>query len=130
MTASGGKANINVTPMIDVLLVLLIIFMVVVNPDSVGLDASVPEEPEEQISSAKSQDIVLMVRNDGTVTVNQEVIPEAGLQARLAQIYRTRGNSPVFVGADRRLEYQPVVDAIDTARGVGFKQIALLPRDR
>jgi biopolymer transport protein ExbD len=129
MTANGSKGSINVTPMIDVLLVLLIIFMVVVNPDSQGLDTAVPQEPNEQSQpSAKPQDIILRVRGDGKVSVNQEVVAMAKLEPRLRQIVATRGNHVIFVGADRDLDFQPVVSVIDIARGVGLDRIALLPR--
>jgi biopolymer transport protein ExbD len=107
----------------------LIIFMVVVNSDSVGLDAKAPQESKQEAPQATpSQDIVLLVRGDGTVTLNREVIAENDLQPRLAQVFKMRGNHAIFVGADRELEFAPVVRAIDIARGVGFKQIALLPR--
>jgi biopolymer transport protein ExbD len=107
----------------------LIIFMAVVIPDTAGLDTSVPQEPEEETPPAtRPQDIVLMVRSDGSVTLNEETVPDGGLQRRLAQIYTEPGRHVVLVGADRDVDFQPVVSVIDIARGVGFQQVALLPR--
>jgi biopolymer transport protein TolR len=125
----GGRhqAQINVTPMIDVLLVLLIIFMVVVNSDAVGLDAHVPETPKGE-AQGNPQDIVLRIHGDATVSLNQEIIPEADLQPRLTQIFKTRGNHVVFIGAEAEIPFQDVVRVIDIARGVGLDRIAMLPR--
>lgn len=128
MSLGGRKqAEINVTPMIDVLLVLLIIFMVVVNSDAVGLDAKVPEPPKGE-AAANLQDIVLLVHGDATVTLNQEVVAEADLEARLKEVFRTRGNHLVFVGAEAEIPFENVVRVIDMARGVGLDRIAMLPR--
>ncbi len=125
----GGrsKADINVTPMIDVLLVLLIIFMVVVNSDAAGLDAKVPEKPTDS-AAVNPQDIVILVHGDATVSLNQEVVQDADLESRLAQIFRTRGNHLIFIGAEPELDFQRVVQVIDVARGVGLDRIAMLPR--
>jgi biopolymer transport protein TolR len=127
----GGRnqAEINVTPMIDVLLVLLIIFMVVVNSDAVGLDAKVPEKPTDA-APANLQDIVILVHGDSTVSLNQEVVPDADLEGRLTQVFRTRGNHLVFIGAEAELDFQRVVNVIDIARGVGLDRIAMLPKDQ
>ncbi len=125
----GGRhqAEINVTPMIDVLLVLLIIFMVVINSDSVGLDAQVPR-PSNGAGEANPQDIVLMVHADRTVSLNQELVTEPALEPRLAQIFRTRGNHVIFVGAEPDLDFEHVMRVLDVARGVGLDRVALLPK--
>jgi biopolymer transport protein ExbD len=125
----GGRnqAQINVTPMIDVLLVLLIIFMVVVNSDAVGMDAQVPRTPDSA-GQANLQDVVLLVHGDGTVSLNQEVVTDADLEQRLAGVFQTRGNHVIFVGAEPELDFQQVVRVIDLARGVGLNHIALLPK--
>jgi len=125
----GGRhqAEINVTPMIDVLLVLLIICMVVVNSDAVGLDAQVPETPNQQ-SLGNPQDIVLLIHGDATVSLNQEIVPESELEPRLAQVFKTRGNHVVFIGAEAEIPFERVVHVIDIARGVGLDRVAMLPR--
>lgn len=114
--------------MIDILLVLLIIFMVVVEADSMGLEAQV-SQPPKQASAADEQSVVLFVRAGG-VTLNQDPIQDdAELQERLAALFKTRGNRPIFVGGDPDLDFQPVIHVIDVARGVGLDRVALLPRD-
>jgi biopolymer transport protein ExbD len=120
-------AEINVTPMIDVLLVLLIIFMVVVSSDAVGLDAQVPEQPKDA-APANSQDIVLLVHADATVSLNQEVVRETDLEARLSQVFRTRGDHVICIGAEPDLNFDRVIRVMDIARGAGLDRIALLPR--
>jgi biopolymer transport protein TolR len=127
----GGrnKAEINITPMIDVLLVLIIIFMVVVNSHAVGLDAKVPETPKDAVPE-NLQDIVILVHGDATVSLNQEVVQDADLESRLQQIFRTRGNHLLFIGAEADLDFERVVQVIDIARGVGLDRIAMLPRDK
>ena len=128
----GGpaKADINVTPLIDVLLVLLIIFMVVNQSDAVGLDAKVPQPPKDnQVEAVNLQDIVVIVRGDETVDLNQERIRFADLETRFQQIFRNRGNHPIFLGAVAGLDFEPVIRVMDLARGAGLDQVALLPRN-
>lgn len=127
MSLGGRKqGEINVTPMIDVLLVLLIIFMVVVNSDAVGLDAKVPETPKGD-AQGNPQDIVLLVHGDATVSLNQEIVPEADLAPHLTQAFKTRGNHVIFIGAEKEIPFEAVVRVIDIARGVGLDRVAMLP---
>ena len=121
------KADINVTPMIDVLLVLLIIFMVVVRLDTVGLDALVPQAPNETSQRAESQDVVITVNADGSVEVNQEHISADNLDARLRLLLQSRGNRVLFFRAAENLDFEPVARVIDLARGVGLTKVALMP---
>ncbi|MEO8098769.1 MAG: biopolymer transporter ExbD [Acidobacteriota bacterium] len=126
--STSNQPTINVTPLIDVLLVLLIIFMVVVNTDSVGLDAKVPQPPKDNaVAPVNLQDIIVIVRGDQTVELNQQPIAFADLEARFKDIFRTRGNHVVFVGAAGDLDFEPVMQVMDLARGAGLDQIALLP---
>lgn len=124
----GGRqqATINVTPMIDVLLVLLIIFMVAVNSDAVGLESKVPEDSKQE-SQGNPQDIVLLVHGDATVSLNTEVVPDENLESRLAQVFKTRGNHVIFLGAEAEIDFERVIQVMDIARGVGLDRIAMLP---
>ena len=119
------KAVINVTPMIDILLVLLIIFMMI-GTHSTGFDAQVPQPAPEE-SSGLGQ-VVITVRGDGMVEINRGPLPVARLEARLKEIYRVRGDRVIFVGAARNLEFEPVIRVIDIARGVGLQHVALMPQ--
>ncbi len=124
----GGRqqATINVTPMIDVLLVLLIIFMVAVNSDAVGLESKVPEDSKQE-SQGNPQDIVLLVHGDAAVSLNTEVVPDENLESRLAQVFKTRGNHVIFLGAEAEIDFERVIQVMDIARGVGLDRIAMLP---
>ena len=129
--STGGRhqATINVTPMIDVLLVLLIIFMVVVNTESLGFDAQVPQ-PSTNSAPVDLQDIILTVHEDRTVSFNQELVQDADLEQRFTQIFRTRGNHVIFIGAHPDLDFEHVLHVLDIARGVGLDRVALLPKNQ
>lgn len=129
-TSGDKKADINVTPMIDVLLVLLIIFMVVVQHDAEGLEAKVPKKPEDKAApSPPSQDVVITVRRDGGIDINLDPIAAPEVESRLRALYAMRGDRVIFVRALEELEFATVAHVIDTARGVGLTQIALMRGD-
>lgn len=123
----GQRAEINVTPMIDVLLVLIIIFMVIAPLVPRGLRALVPPRadappPPEVVS----RDIVISVAKDGAIEINQQRVEPAALPERLAGLYRRHINDHVFVRGDRGLDYQVVAQVIDVARGAGWERIGLM----
>lgn len=119
------KAEMNVTPMIDVLLVLLVIFMVVSPLRPTGLPALVPQPPAPGPEPPQS-DLVLSVHSDGSVSVNQEAVTLANLPARLAEVFKFRGDHVVFVRGEKGLEYRQVAQVLDLARGAGMTRVALM----
>jgi len=122
----GSKAQINVTPMIDVLLVLIIIFMVIAPTKSRGLNAVVPQQSTHDEPAAPPDVIVVTVCGGGTVRLNQEPLAVANLHDRLAALFRSHPGHVLFVRGDKGLEFGEVAEVIDIARGAGLDRIALM----
>jgi biopolymer transport protein ExbD len=118
------RADPNVTPMIDVLMVLLIIFMVIVPIGRRAVDVVLPAPAGDAGGAA----IVLEVGPDGRLAVNQQPVAEAELGARLRAIYAGRPDRTIVVRGDGAARYQDVVAAIDSARGAGVRVVGLDPR--
>lgn len=130
MAMTGGqKANINMTPMIDVLLVLIIIFMVIVPDKSRGLEALVPQpSPTVTADPEPSHPIVITVLADGRTMLNQETLEIDALRTRLERLYRTGASQAVFVRAEAGLEFGAVATVIDIAHLAGVTRVALMPK--
>jgi biopolymer transport protein ExbD len=133
MTMSNGKSGgmtseINVTPMIDVLLVLLIIFMVIVPALPKGEAALVPKASSG--GPAVPDSIVLEVLKGGrgelTYKINQQDVARRDLPGRLAQIYANRAQRVLFVKGDDSLSFTQVAEAIDMGHAAGVDQIGLI----
>jgi biopolymer transport protein TolR len=119
------KAELNVTPLIDVLLVLLIIFMVITPSLSIGLDALVPQASNQK-ASPPADDIVISVLGDGNVHLNEETVAVADLSERLKAVFRIAPDRVVFVRGKKQLDFQEVADVIDIAKGAGLERVALV----
>jgi biopolymer transport protein ExbD len=129
--SSGLNNEINVTPMIDVLLVLLIIFMVIVPSQRKAVDVQLPDpNPSVQPANANNtQQIVLEVQPNGAYSINKESVTKARLAARLKEIYDPRPEKIIFIKGDPKVKYQDVIFAMDLARGAGVKVIGVPPKD-
>jgi biopolymer transport protein ExbD len=125
---SGPKADINMTPMIDVLLVLIIIFMVITPLTPKGLEALVPQPPPPNVkqTAADQRTVVITINADKSMLINQEPTDEAKLGERLEEIFKTRAERVVFVKGDPGLEFSPVARAIDIAHGAGIDKVGLM----
>ena len=121
----GPRPQINVTPMIDILLVLIIIFMVMPHK-SKGLDAQVPQPSSDSRPPAVEEDIVLTVEGGGSVRVNQDAIAVDQLGPRLLAIFKTTARPVVFIRGKKDLAFEEVARVIDIAKGAGFQRIALM----
>ena len=131
-SGGGGLTNeINVTPMIDVLLVLLIIFMMVVPMARKAIDIQLPDpNPAVAPANAVSQQIVLEVLPNGAFAVNKEPLNKENLTKRLKEIYDPRPDKLIFIKGDPTVKYQDVIFAMDMARQAGVKVIGVPPKDK
>jgi biopolymer transport protein TolR len=137
--AGGGPRGpqINVTPLIDVLLTLIVMFMLVVSMDKEYQEkALIPQPAQKQTASeAQSRTIVIQVvwtakGAPPAVKINREDVPWEGLEARLMQIYLTRAEKVAFVWGDADVDFQYIADVIDVAHHAGVQRVGLLTQDR
>ncbi|MGH9794837.1 MAG: ExbD/TolR family protein [Candidatus Acidiferrales bacterium] len=125
----GIMAEMNVVPLIDVLLVLLIIFMVITPLTPKGLEARIPQQPDEQAPldpHVPDPTIVVQVQADGRVLINQQESSWGELGPQLARIFAKRGERVAFVQGDAAVLFQEVARAIDIMRGAGIESVGLL----
>jgi biopolymer transport protein TolR len=133
MTSGGstGLSNdINVTPMIDVLLVLLVIFIMAVPMMRKAIDLQLPDPTPQPVTTTQAPDqIVLQVLPGGAYKINSEAVTKEKLAARLKEIFEPRPDKIIFVKGDPTVKYQDVIFGMDQARGAGVKVIGIPPKD-
>ena len=133
-TGGGGgvKADPNVTPMIDVMLVLLIIFMITIPQINAGFTAVPPEGQNLKPHPEEDGDQVLGIDDQGQYYLNKKAIRNEDLEAAVREIYGVEGRDDyiMYVKAHKDLQYLKVINAMDIARGSGVKVIGVPPKDK
>src|SRR5580658_9042231 len=129
---SKVNSNINVTPMVDVMLVLLIIFMVITPmlQNKVQIDMAQVINPESMPDADKDDAIVVAVTRDGRVFLGQNLIDPSQLGSQIRDKLENKTDKTIYVRADARAQYKAVEDAIDDVRTAGVEEVGLLTQKK
>jgi biopolymer transport protein TolR len=120
------RSDINVTPLVDVCLVLLIIFMVVTPMLQKGVDISLPETVNPTKMPENAKQLTLAIKQDGSVFVNQNWVTKENLKNTLAEVHTSTPDKDVVIKADRRLKYKDVRGLMQLVNEVGFSRVGLV----
>ena len=133
MDVGGGrgkiKSEINVTPLVDVVLVLLIIFMVVIPMTQVGYAVNTPPKVEGVVPPTTSDQLIVRMDKTGRTFLNKDEVPLGQFATRLKEVTQNRGNKIVFFAADGELLYDRVATLMDLCRDNGAKNIGIVFED-
>ncbi len=118
-------SEINITPFVDVMLVLLIIFMVTAPLMQQGLEVELPKTASSGVSSSEKP-FVLTIKANKTLLIGEATVPTKNLRSKLKAIFETRTNKQIYIKADRRVDYGTVAEAMAEVRAAGIYKIGLI----
>lgn len=121
----GMMAQINVTPLVDVMLVLLVIFMVTAPMMQQGVQVNLPKADTKGMSAQEDTVIVTVDRN-GRTFINKDEVPGGDLRSRLAEMFASRTKKEVFLKADAGVPYGEVVRAMAEIKGAGIERLGMV----
>jgi biopolymer transport protein TolR len=121
----GTIVELNVVPLIDILLVLLVIFMIIPH-HQIGLKAEIPQKAAAPSAAPEPELVVVQVLADGSLRINQQTVEWQALRDRLDEVFRVRANRTAFIRGDSAVEFQLIARVIDVMRGVGISSVGLM----